>query len=72
MNNVELGIAQAVVRGVNTALPIVRKIMKDNGLNDSEDERFLVAMERAAQAAKDWVRDKAVKMGRENKEISES
>jgi hypothetical protein len=63
VTHVGIAIAQAIVRGVHSTLPLIRKAL---GEIDKEDERFLRALDTAAAAAKDWVRHKAVVMGQQN------
>lgn len=66
MTHVGIAIAQAIVRGVHSTLPLIRKALGDE--IEKEDERFLRALSNAAEAAKDWVRHKAVVMGQQNKQ----
>lgn len=51
-------LAQAVVRGVHTALAAFKQWTRTQQVNPN-DERFMRALDIAAGAAKDWVRAKA-------------
>lgn len=54
----DLAFAQAVVRGIHTALAAFKAWARTQKLT-TYDERFIKALDNAADAAKDWVRSKA-------------
>lgn len=60
----DVAFAQAVVRGVHTALAAFKQWARASKSLEPHDERFIKALDIAADAAKDWVRAKADELAR--------
>lgn len=54
----DIAFAQAVVRGIHTALAAFKQWTATQTMAP-EDQAFIAALDRAADAGKDWVRAKA-------------